>query len=519
MKKRIGVYGWGIVAPCAATVGEFAKHLEVAQSWLSPFEDYGPSNFQVGIPKFKFQEYKPWFDARFPSSKFLQIAEKMDTPSLYAIGAFIQSLEQNRGIETELDALGDKAHVYISTGYGNVDSQFRASVAVYEGQRQWDEFWSQPRVNSARRMHNVDNSCHKDANDLPGQDLSGSPDCADEAHFWAAKSPELKGYLTELSDIEGAVPLDTSSDDGKRRAFCERERSLAQLQRRVGAPDPPWRLSGNAFWNLHNTPAAQISIIGKIKGLSFAPVAACSGFAVALRLAATAINANEARVVVIGATDPAPHPLTLSAFYGARVLSASARISSPLTELRGAHVSGGAAVWIVGDFEYMQARGFKPIGLEPLAVGTSSDADHLVTPSTEGPQRAILHALAEAEVSPEDVCHWDLHATGTPGDLSEVRTLRTILPEHVILSARKATFGHGLAVAGGWELTAQYLGYELGKLFPTPLDTDKLNTHIKATHTRFVSCAQDTFPAGVVGKLSMGVGGVNACVISRPWGP
>ena len=93
--------------------------------------------------------------------------------------------------------------------------------------------------------------------------------------------------------------------------------------------------------------------------------------------------------MVVGATDPPPHPLVVGAFYSARVLSADGRVSVPLTRLQGTHVSGGSVVWIVGDYDYMTAKGFAPLGMEPLAVGVSSDADHIITPSIEGPAVAI----------------------------------------------------------------------------------------------------------------------------------
>ena len=69
-----------------------------------------------------------------------------------------------------------------------------------------------------------------------------------------------------------------------------------------------------------------------------------------------------------------------------------------------------------------------------------------------------------------------MHATATPGDFSEVTMVRSVLPATVIATARKGTFGHGMSAAGGWELTAQYLGYARGRLFPTPLRRDALNT-------------------------------------------
>ena len=68
---------------------------------------------------------------------------------------------------------------------------------------------------------------------------------------------------------------------------------------------------------------------------------------------------------------------------GARTLGRR-RDQPPPDRLRGTHVAGGSAVWIVGGYDYMTARGFTPLGMEPLAVGLSADADHIITPSKEG---------------------------------------------------------------------------------------------------------------------------------------
>ena len=129
---------------------------------------------------------------------------------------------------------------------------------------------------------------------------------------------------------------------------------------------------------------------------------------------------------------------------------------------------------------------------------------------------AVREALAGAGVGPDSIGSWDLHATATPGDYSEMTTLRSLFPETLLVTARKGTFGHGMSAGGGWELTAQYLGYAEGRLFPTPLSRDELNGAIAKMHQNFVFNTGCDVPAGLSGKLSMGIGGINACVISRP---
>ena len=513
MPVRIGVFGWGVVAPKSPNIDVFRARLESSESWLTPFNGFGPDNFLVGEPEFCFADYQDWIGSRFAPRHYQKLKEKMDYPALYAIGAFIQSLNQNPGIETELQKLGSEAHVYVGTGLGALETTYQASVKLYETQRRWNRFWAHPDHNSALRAYVTAPPDRTDG-------ATGAPSRDDEEawdRYWMERSPELRQYLEELANIDG-LSIDGAIESGKLHAIREREKGRTKLQEKWQAPEPPWNVSANLIWNIHNTPASQISILGQITGLSFAPVAACSTFGVALALAMRTIQCGQAKAVVVGATDPPPHPLTVGSFYNARVLSADRKLSLPLTRLKGTHVAGGSVVWIVGDFDFMTARGFRPLGMEPLAVGVSSDAEHIITPSDEGPKIAIEQALAMSHAQARDIGSWDLHATATPGDYAEMRTLRSLLTDSVVVTARKGTFGHGMSAGGGWELTAQYLGYEAGTLFPTPLSDSDLNAIIREVHGNFVFDSGCAAPKQLGGKLSMGIGGVNACVISRPLG-
>lgn len=528
-RRRVGIFGWGIVAPRSPNIDAFERNLASAETWLAPFDGFGPSNFLVGVPEFNFADYRGWIEERFLPNRFHQLEEKMDLPSLYAIGAFIQALGQNPGLEEELTALGQQAHVYLGSGLGNLGTLYSASLDLHRAQRRWDRFWAAPERNPALAAHLARSPEERRADsevpaDLVDPDEVPAADAEDREraeerwwHFWAARSEALGAYLAELAEIE-AMNVEGEVETGKIRVLKEKQRRYPKLQARWNAPDPPWKVTPNVLWNIHNTPAAQISMLGRITGLAFAPVAACSTFSVSLKLAMDAIARGEARVVVMGATDPPPHPLTVGSFFSARVVAADGAVSKPLTGLRGTHVSGGAAVWILGDYEYLAGKGMKPLGLEPLAVGVSSDAHHIITPTREGPVLAIQQALAESGAGAAELATWDLHATATPGDFLEVATLRSLVPQPLLVSARKGTFGHGMGAGGGWELTAQYLGYTRGRLFPTSIQRDELNPSIAALHETFIFDQHCGPIDGLAGKLSMGIGGINACVISRPWG-
>jgi 3-oxoacyl-[acyl-carrier-protein] synthase II len=516
---RIGVFGWGVVAPKSPNIDAFERNLASTESWLAPFNGFGPDNFMVGWPEFDFEDYRPWIDARFPAARFGQIRDKMGSPTLYAIACFIQALQQNPGLEEELKRLDTKTHVYVGTGMGDIPTIHDNSVLLYHAQRRWDRFWAAPERNADfRAWHDAG----RPPEGVPTDPATVSLDDRDQAesdwwHFWAGRSTELRAYLEELREIESGNVQGEDIEKSKLSMLKQKQRLTSKLQERWGAPDPPWRsVSANVIWNIHNTPSSQISMLGRFRGESIAAIGACATFGVSLKLGMDAIRRGEAKAAIVGATESTCHPVVVGGMFNGRVLAADADVSLPLDGLRGTHISGGAALWIIGDMDHMKGLGFTPLGMEPVGVGVSNDAHHIITPSRDGPQIAVRDALEESGVAADAIVSWDLHATATPGDYLEVDNLRAVVPETVVVAARKGTFGHGMGAGGGWELTAQYLGHMRGELFPTPLAETQLHPAIAKLHRQFVFDQGVRIQPGAAGKLSMGVGGVNACVVSVP---
>ena len=433
-------------------------------------------------------------------------------PSLYAIGAFIQGLllQNPRIPKRNSRELGSEAHVYVGTGLGSLDTIYTGSIALYKSQIRWDAFWAACARNSELR-------CNRDAH----PDAPSETEPEEWNRFWAARSPELQEYLAELAEIDSLSIHDGVVETAKLHPDPREGKTPREIAREV-APRPiaPERLSADIIWNIHNMPASQISILGGITGLAFAPVAACSTFGVALGLAARAINRGKQKLVVSGG-----NRRTAASAYDRCFLQRSRALCEPHRigpSHRASRALTSPAVPSCGFSRItsiLQSKGFKPVGMEPVGVGLSSDAHHIITPSVDGPKAAIHQAMANAGATPGEIGTWDLHATATPGDYSEVATLSSILPDSVLITARKGTFGHGMSAGSGWELTAQYMGYEQGKLFPTVLTAGTLNGGIAGMHDCFVFEHARDFPSQAGGKLSMGIGGINACIISRPWLP
>lgn len=145
------------------------------------------------------------------------------------------------------------------------------------------------------------------------------------AAFWASRSAELRGFLGELAAIE-RLSADSTDEDAHLYAIRKRIRAHRKLIDEVGCPLPPWTaVSPNLLWNIQNAAAAQITMLLGVHGEAWAPVGACSTFGVALRCGRDAILHGEARLAIVGTTDPRPDPALAAAFHQARVMPARSR--------------------------------------------------------------------------------------------------------------------------------------------------------------------------------------------------
>ncbi len=526
---RLGVLGWGVVAPSAENTREFRSQLESEGTWMTPFTGFAQSNFWVGKPKFDFSSYKSWIVDRFGATRYANLEKKFGDNIKMCIAAFIQALEHNPTMEHFLQDLGSQVHVYVGTAMSDMNLQEDLNQDMYRANRKWERFWAQPEQCSSRQDY--ENLPSEEAKNSYLEEHQAPPDperaefsdeeshiAAQDAwyHYWAQRSERLRQYLTSSAAFMGE---DITGDVEQQKVKTLKKRLVAQkrLQKEYGCPDEPWAITAQGrLWNIDNIMAAQISMMGKITGLSVGPSGACSTFGVCLEMALNAIQTGRAKVVVVGAVEPVPQVLEVACFNDAKVLSNDGKVCMPMTGLRGTHVSGGSSVWIVGDVDYLMSKGMKPLGCEVIGIGTSSDADHIITPSNEGPKEAIRLALADAGIDAKAIQTWDCHATATPGDYNEVKNITELIGNHVHLVARKGQFGHGMAVCGGWEMTAVMMGVQENKIFGTGLKREDLNEEILKLNDKIVTETTE-LPGPLIGKTNMGVGGINAAVVLKQW--
>jgi 3-oxoacyl-(acyl-carrier-protein) synthase len=519
--RRIGVYGWGVVAPGAANVGALELLLSGGRSALGANGiGSGHELFPVGDPDFTFDDYANWIAERHGEAYVARLRSKAGDNVKFALGATIQALQCHPQLEADIRELDDACQVFIGSGVGDLPESYRAVKSLDRATREWHRFWAQPAHCVARRRFEAERVLPPGA--APPPNPSSLPVDSDERFdaieawnaYWARQSDELRSFLQRFAAIEQMDADDEEGQNAHLSAIRKRTRAHRTLVVEFGCPEPPWTaVSPNLIWNIQNAPAAQVTMLLDVHGAGWAPVGACSTFGVALKCGCDAILSGEAKAAIVGTTDPRPDPALIAAFHQARVLPATGAVNAPFTSLRGTHVSGGACVWIVGDADWWEPRGVRPVGGYVEAVALSSDAEHIITPSKSGPARAIKRAYAQAGITGQDVALIDLHATGTPGDLNELALIEDFIGERTRISARKGQLGHGMANSGGWELTALALGLGRRRAFSTGICPSDIHRHISRPNA--IVTAEAPLDGAVGVKLMLGIGGITACVVVR----
>ncbi len=517
----VAVFGWGVVAPGARDIAEFRTLLERGEGALEPARGLalGEGLFPVGDPRFDFEAYRPWIASRFGEARYTQLAQKMGDNALFAVGALIQSLGSDPSLETALRDLDDGCHVYVGSGVGDLPQSYAAHAQLERATRRWSRFWASPERCAARKTYVATGAAP--AGEPPPRDPTALAVDSEERfeatvawdEYWALRSTELSAFCAAYREIERR-PATGADEQAPLHAIRARERAHRKLLESTGCPTPPWlSVDAKLVWAIQNVPAAQISMLLGTHGPAWAPVGACSTFGVALKCGLDAIQRGEAKAAVVGTTDPRPDPALVAAFHRTHLAPATGGVNHPLTALFGTHVAGGACIWIIADVAAMAARGIRPIGPVIDAASISSDAEHIITPSTTGPKRAIDRALAHARVAPDEIAAWDLHATGTPGDLSELKLVAGYLGPRTALTALKGIFGHGMANGGGWELTALALTLATGRTPATGIATEELHPIVRASHGPAIVTRARAVEGRAGVKVTLGIGGITACVV------
>ena len=211
---------------------------------------------------------------------------------------------------------------------------------------------------------------------------------------------------------------------------------------------------------ISNMAAGNVSIAYGLKGKSLNVVTACATGTHSIGEAYRTIQYGDADVMVAGGTESSITPIGIAGFSALTALSFSEdpqRASIPFDKDRNGFVMGeGSAVVVLEKLEHAKRRGAK-IYAELIGYGCSSDAYHITSPAEDGSgaATAMLNALKDGGVAPEELTYINAHGTSTHhNDLFETRAIKLAFGEHAYdlkINSTKSMVGHLLGAAGAVE--------------------------------------------------------------------
>jgi minimal PKS ketosynthase (KS/KS alpha) len=189
------------------------------------------------------------------------------------------------------------------------------------------------------------------------------------------------------------------------------------------------------------------------------------------------IQDGKADVVITGASDSPISPISMACFDAIKATSARnddpEHASRPFDRDRDGFVMGeGAAILVLEDFEHARARGV-PIICEVLGYANHGNAFHMTGLRPDGLEMsaAILDAMEQARIGPQDIDYISAHGTGTKqNDRHETAAFKRSLGEQayrIPISSIKSMIGHSLGAIGAIEMAACALAIHRGVIPPT----------------------------------------------------
>jgi 3-oxoacyl-(acyl-carrier-protein) synthase len=128
----------------------------------------------------------------------------------------------------------------------------------------------------------------------------------------------------------------------------------------------------------------------------------------------------------------------------------------PFSADRDGMVLGEGAGILVLEAESHALRRGVPILAEIKGYGASADSSHLTQPTQKGPVLAMQRAMADADLTLNDIDYINAHATGTEwNDKNETKAIKEAFGERayeIPVAGNKAALGHSIAGSGALEL-------------------------------------------------------------------
>ena len=260
-----------------------------------------------------------------------------------------------------------------------------------------------------------------------------------------------------------------------------------------------------------------ISIYQGLKGPNLASVTACAAGTHAIGEAAKSIMVGTADKMLVVGAESAICGVGIGGFAAMKALStrndSPEKSSRPFDAGRDGFVMGeGAGALVLESYDDAVARGATIYG-ELIGFGESGDANHITTPTMDGPLRAMKSAYKMAGEPKLD--YVNAHGTSTPvNDKNETAALKELLggkENCPPMSSIKGQLGHCLGAAGAIEAVVCLMAMRDGVLPPTiNYETPDENCDLD-----YVTTGARKADVNIAMSNSFGFGGTNGVVIFK----
>jgi 3-oxoacyl-[acyl-carrier-protein] synthase II len=257
--------------------------------------------------------------------------------------------------------------------------------------------------------------------------------------------------------------------------------------------------------------AQKLGIKGYCLGISNACASGTNAIGEAYRL----IKNGYSNIMLAGGAEAPICRFCIEGYGISGALSAlnSPTASKPFDRKRdGFVIAEGACIMALESYESAVKRNAN-IYAEIIGYGNTTDAFHITKPDYIGETAAILAALKEAEILPENIDYINAHGTSTPlGDKTEAEAILKTFKKasEIPVSSIKSVTGHMLAASGAFEAACTAMSIKEGIVPPTINVTDKdpecdINVITKKIKADIKIAITNSF----------GFGGVNAVLVLK----
>ena len=275
--------------------------------------------------------------------------------------------------------------------------------------------------------------------------------------------------------------------------------------------------------SMYNASSSNIAIRFKTRGPNITITTACSSGANAIGHAFHMIRYGHAERMIAGGADAPVTPVVMEAWKEMRVLSTKndppERACKPFSANRDGFVlAEGAGIVVLEDLELAAERGAH-IYAEVLGYGSTADAAHITFPDPEGEAHAILRALKDAGVAPQEIDHINAHGTATKlNDASETEAIKRVFGNRayeIPINSIKSMLGHSMGAAGAIEFIGTILAID-NKVIPPTINYEETDPQCDLDYvTEGARAVGAGVPLRTALSNSFGFGGNNAVLVVR----